>query len=167
MLAEMLRGRGVKSILVELEDGEMVFLDMKKTMALPAPETATEPVVEETEPPVAVVVEEEPMIEAEATVVDTVEKKPFRRRRGGRKASGKPTGKLAICVPLHECMGAASYEGSRGWFDVAIYDSGTKRNGERWYKLLFVSKDKDWAFHSTLRGGFTGNPDKMKDITWF
>ncbi len=100
------------------------------------------------------------------TVVETTAPAPAQSTEA--KANGKPS-RMAICIPLTECLGVASYKkkDGNGCFDVAIYKTGNKRNGKKWFKLLFVSKDNEWAYHQTDRNGFWGKEENIVDIMMF
>ncbi len=99
----------------------------------------------------------EPTTTAAATETTTTKKKGWRRRRRNTNA---------IEVPLSDCLGVAAYDKADGTtMDVAIYQTGLRKDSSRWYLLLFISEDMNTASHDS--GGFPGKAEKMHDINWF
>ena len=144
-------GVRVKSMIIELEDGSMIYKEA------PLIHRSPEPIVIETEEPELI---EEAAIE-EPTIEEPVNDPPSNKKRGWRKAK---TGTY-IKIPIGQCEGIASYTTAKGKeMVVAIYKTGTK-NGKKWYKLLYVSNCSQFGQHPT--GGFFGKADSLSDVTWF
>lgn len=147
----------------------------RKVKAEPVAELVSEAVVEP-------VVEAEPVAVAEPVAEAVVE--PAKRRGGRRKkAEAQPEASAApvaeceektdkrnermVFIPLEECKGVAYYRKKDGGsMLVAIRSSGTKKNGTPWYRLMFTSKNEQWAFFENAYG-FFGSPAKMSGITYF
>lgn len=151
MIPMTFNGVRVKSMIIELEDGSMIYKEA--------------PLIHQS--PEAIVIEnpEEPaLIEAELeepTIEEPVNDPPSNKKRGWRKAK---TGTY-IKIPIGQCEGIASYTTAKGKeMAVAIYKTGTK-NGKKWYKLLYVSNCSQFGQHPT--GGFFGKADSLSDVTWF
>lgn len=177
-MLNQLNGVSVKAIIIELTDGTMIYKEAPQ-MGLTVEAIVNSP------PPKIEAAVVEPVVEPEP---ESVVEPPKKKRGGGRRKKaaaeqpvekpvekpkpseqmGKPQDeRLKVCIPLVECKGVALYEKKGGGhFMVAIYKSGVHRNGTPWYKLLFVSKDEEWAY-STLKDGFYGSPAKMSAIEWF
>ena len=143
-------GVRVKSMIIELEDGSMIYKEA--------------PLIHQS--PEAIVFEapEEPALIEEAAIEEpTIEQPndPPSKKRGWRK----PKAGTYIKVPLSECKGVACYTTAKGKeMAVAIYKTGTK-NGKKWYKLLYVSNCSQFGQHPT--GGFFGKADSLSDVVWF
>lgn len=147
----MINGLRVKSIIMELEDGSLIYKEA--------------PLIHQSPEPIVIEAPEEPaLIEAELeepTIEEPVNDPPSNKKRGWRKAR---TGTY-IKVPLSECEGVASYTTAKGnEMAVVIYKTGTK-NGRKWYKLLYLSKCSQFGQHPT--GGFFGKEASLSEITWF
>lgn len=151
MIPMTFNGVRVKSMIIELEDGSMIYKEA------PLIHRSPEPIVIETEEPELI---EEAAIE-EPTIEEPVNDPPSNKKRGWRKAK---TGTY-IKIPIGQCEGIASYTTAKGKeMVVAIYKTGTK-NGKKWYKLLYVSNCSQFGQHPT--GGFFGKADSLSDVTWF
>jgi hypothetical protein len=149
--AMMINGLRVRSMIIELEDGSMIYKEA--------------PLIHHNEPIVFDAPEEPALIEEAAIEAPTIEEPvndpPSNKKRGWRKAK---TGTY-IKIPIGQCEGIASYTTAKGKeMAVAIYKTGTK-NGKKWYKLLYVSNCSQFGQHPT--GGFFGKADSLSDVTWF
>ena len=148
----MINGLRVRSMIIELEDGSMIYKEAP--LIHQSPEAI---VFEAPEEPALI---EEAAIE-EPTIEEPVNDPPSNKKRGWRKAK---TGTY-IKIPIGQCEGIASYTTAKGKeMAVAIYKTGTK-NGKKWYKLLYVSNCSQFGQHPT--GGFFGKADSLSDVTWF
>ena len=152
MTTAMINGLRVRSMIIELEDGSMIYKEAP--LIHQSPEAI---VFEAPEEPALI---EEAAIE-EPTIEEPVNDPPSNKKRGWRKAK---TGTY-IKIPIGQCEGIASYTTAKGKeMAVAIYKTGTK-NGKKWYKLLYVSNCSQFGQHPT--GGFFGKADSLSDVTWF
>lgn len=148
----MINGLRVRSMIIELEDGSMIYKEAP--LIHQSPEAI---VFEAPEEPALI---EEAAIEA-PTIEEPINDPPSNNKRGWRKAK---TGTY-IKIPIGQCEGIASYTTAKGKeMAVAIYKTGTKK-GKKWYKLLYVSSCSQFGQHPT--GGFFGKADSLSDVTWF
>lgn len=172
----------VKFLIAELETGEELSITAP---VVTKPLVYTPPIMIESTPvetPVALKKERKPRkprakkaaapVEAapvEAAPVEAAVESPapVAAAKATRKGGFRRARKRGISIPLHECEAVAMYpknDGS-GEFMVAVWHSGTRGNGSKWFQLLFVTKDMETAFHPTDPKGFYGDPAKIKDIT--
>ena len=149
----MINGLRIRSMIIELEDGSMIYKEAP--LIHQSPEAI---VFEAPEEPALI---EEAAIEA-PTIEEPVNDPPSNKKRGWRKAK---TGTY-IKIPIDKCEGIAAYTAKTGReMIVVIYKSGVKENGTKWYKLLFLSKCENFGEHT--EGGFWGVPSRLSDFKWF
>jgi hypothetical protein len=153
MTAMMINGLRVKSIIMELEDGSLIYKEA--------------PLIHQSPEPIVIEAPEEPaLIEAELeepTIEEPVNDPPSNKKRGWRRSKKEGT---YIKIPIKDCEGIAAYTAKTGReMIVVIHKSGTKANGTKWYKLLFLSKCEGFGEHPT--GGFWGIPSRLSDFKWF
>ena len=153
MIPMTFNGVRVKSMIIELEDGSMIYKEA--------------PLIHHSEPIVFDAPEEPALIEEvqAATEEPTIEQPndpPSNKKKGWRKS--KKANYLKI--PIGKCEGIAAYTAKTGReMIVVIYKSGVKENGAKWYKLLFLSKCENFGEHT--EGGFWGVPSRLSDFKWF
>jgi hypothetical protein len=153
MIPMTFNGVRVKSMIIELEDGSLIYKEA------PLIHRSPEPIVIETEEPE--LIEETVEAAIEEPTIEQPNDPPSNKKKGWRKAK---TGTY-IKIPIGQCEGIASYTTAKGKeMAVAIYKTGTK-NGKKWYKLLYVSNCSQFGQHPT--GGFFGKADSLSDVTWF
>jgi hypothetical protein len=76
------------------------------------------------------------------------------KRKGGRKGQNK----LAVWLPLSQCLGVGMYTSDKGSFPVAIHDiTESARDGKRFY-LGFITKDEKEVKDG--KGNKTGRMEK-------
>jgi hypothetical protein len=150
MIPMTFNGVRVKSMIIELEDGSMIYkqapaVHHNEPIVFDAPEEPA--LIEETVEPVV----EEP----------TINDPPSNKKRGWRK----PKKGTYLKVPLSECKGVACYTTAAGReMQVVIYKTGQTK-GRNWYKLLYLSECTKFGQHPT--GGFFGKEASLSAVNWF
>jgi hypothetical protein len=151
MIPMTFNGVRVKSMIIELEDGSMIYKEAPLAHTSPTPI-----VIEAPEEPALIEAElEEPTIEQPVN-------DPPSKKRGWRRSKKEGT---YIKVPLRECKGVACYTTAAGReMQVVIYKTGQTK-GRNWYKLLYLSECTKFGQHPT--GGFFGKEASLSAINWF
>lgn len=163
----------VKAMLIEFEDGEVLEFGAAVT-------PPTTPVVVEATPDTPV---------AEAKAKEPKVKKP-RKKREPKAETPKPEPQAFVSpavvtpqkqqladerwnfqVPISQCVGHCYYEVRAGKSKTkvlcAIHRTGRRKDdGQRWYRLLYISKDNKFA-GSSYGGDFPTNKDKVSGVEWW
>jgi hypothetical protein len=155
MQMQMQIQNGVRRIMVEMENGDLVSFVPEVLPVVAEVEMTPDPVAEVVTPEPEVV--PEPV--AEMAPAEVVSEPEGVARYGGRKLK-----RGEVIVRIEVCAGIITYEKrGGGTFDAAIYKFGTKRSGYSWYQCLWLSKDGRWAFGKP----WYASQDKIVNINWF
>lgn len=149
-------GVRVRSFLVELETGEVIYRECPLPTLQVIEVNATPVIEQEEEKPKPKRgrgrPRKNPSAESAKPTVSPSAKRQVTDESSSSVPATKPRG---LVVPLEECKGILAYKKKDGTaMLVAIYKHGKKKDGKDWYLCLFISKCQKWAYSAEGKAWF-------------